>query len=538
MEFKDESTGLQTAVTTSSDVTDAGALGASQPGSATSSVTSPVVGSVVDQPQSTASHATSPPVEGPASQLEGSFSVLAPPVGQPCSEPSRPCPAPPELAPHPPVSEHVPQTGDAITVGAPQVSTGEEPAEHQEQPPPSGPPVQAPCTEPPCPPAELPPHPPVSGHVPQTGDAVTVGAPQVSTGEEPPPAGPPVPASCTEPPCAPAELASYPPDTGEAIITAGAQQVSRGEQQSAAAADESVSTLSHNVEQNLVISQPSVDLQPLQQPPESVTLPDQPALPVVEAADLQQSLHAAAVATTQQAPQQPATDEQQLPGVASAPVSTELPAEMVPTTPLATENAHMLTETMPSTAAQQQQNVDQIFTAGLRQQAPEAATLPRDQPLVLPAAAESVQPPPQTAAEQPVSLSAPALAEGDAAVTECQPPPAIDAEQQPPSTVADTAAQQPVSVTPNSHRPPDTTRRSCLCRVWRGGVNWTIANNVFRLYFFCSPTVLSCRESSSYRRGRHDADRTVLSGLAWRCELGIRGRCVANFNINILIYFL
>ena len=40
-------------------------------------------------------------------------------------------------------------------------------------------------------------------------------------------------------------------------------------------------------------------------------------------------------------------------------------------------------------------------------------------------------------------------------------------------------------VVPNSHRPPDTTRQSCLCRVWRGGVNWTIAINVFRLQIFC-----------------------------------------------------
>ena len=31
----------------------------------------------------------------------------------------------------------------------------------------------------------------------------------------------------------------------------------------------------------------------------------------------------------------------------------------------------------------------------------------------------------------------------------------------------------------------DKTRQSCLCRVWRGGVNWTIAINVFRLEIFC-----------------------------------------------------
>jgi len=37
---------------------------------------------------------------------------------------------------------------------------------------------------------------------------------------------------------------------------------------------------------------------------------------------------------------------------------------------------------------------------------------------------------------------------------------------------------------------------------------------------------LSRREPSSHRRGRHDTDRTVLSGLAWRRELGLtRGDC-------------
>jgi len=32
---------------------------------------------------------------------------------------------------------------------------------------------------------------------------------------------------------------------------------------------------------------------------------------------------------------------------------------------------------------------------------------------------------------------------------------------------------------------PDTTKQSCLCRVWRGGVNWIIAVNVLRLSNFC-----------------------------------------------------
>ena len=36
---------------------------------------------------------------------------------------------------------------------------------------------------------------------------------------------------------------------------------------------------------------------------------------------------------------------------------------------------------------------------------------------------------------------------------------------------------------------------------------------------FLSATVLSCRESSSRRRSGRDADKTVLSCLAWRCEL-------------------
>jgi len=36
---------------------------------------------------------------------------------------------------------------------------------------------------------------------------------------------------------------------------------------------------------------------------------------------------------------------------------------------------------------------------------------------------------------------------------------------------------------PNSHRPPDTTRRSCLYRVWRGDVNWTIPINVSDFQF-------------------------------------------------------
>jgi len=67
---------------------------------------------------------------------------------------------------------------------------------------------------------------------------------------------------------------------------------------------------------------------------------------------------------------------------------------------------------------------------------------------------------------------------------------------------------------PNSHRPPDTTKQSCLRRVWRDSVNWTIATNE-------SATVLSCPESNSHRQSGRDTDKTVLSRLTWRCELAL-----------------
>jgi len=43
---------------------------------------------------------------------------------------------------------------------------------------------------------------------------------------------------------------------------------------------------------------------------------------------------------------------------------------------------------------------------------------------------------------------------------------------------------------------------------------------------FLSATVLSCRESNSHRRIGRDTDKTVLSCLAWRCELALRPQCV------------
>ena len=40
--------------------------------------------------------------------------------------------------------------------------------------------------------------------------------------------------------------------------------------------------------------------------------------------------------------------------------------------------------------------------------------------------------------------------------------------------------------------------------------------------YFLSATVLSCRESNSHRRSGRDTDKTILSCLAWRCELAVR----------------
>ena len=78
----------------------------------------------------------------------------------------------------------------------------------------------------------------------------------------------------------------------------------------------------------------------------------------------------------------------------------------------------------------------------------------------------------------------------------------------------------------NSHRPPDTTWDGPVCvvsgvPVWIGRLLWGLS--VFRLQIVLSATVLSCRESNSHRRSGRDMDKTVLSCLAWRCELALRG---------------
>jgi len=74
---------------------------------------------------------------------------------------------------------------------------------------------------------------------------------------------------------------------------------------------------------------------------------------------------------------------------------------------------------------------------------------------------------------------------------------------------------------PNSQRPPDKTRRfrlSCLvCRCELDDCFERVQTSNF-----LSATVLSCRESNSHCRNGRGTDKTVLSCLAWRCELVLK----------------
>ena len=94
---------------------------------------------------------------------------------------------------------------------------------------------------------------------------------------------------------------------------------------------------------------------------------------------------------------------------------------------------------------------------------------------------------------------------------------------------------------PNSHRPPDTTRRSCLCRarrcelsletVWRSlksqPIDHTAVHSV--LTFSWRTTSLrgvaarrSCLPGLRRGGGGRQAGAAVLSCLVWRCELTTR----------------
>ena len=64
---------------------------------------------------------------------------------------------------------------------------------------------------------------------------------------------------------------------------------------------------------------------------------------------------------------------------------------------------------------------------------------------------------------------------------------------------------------------PDMTKQSCLCRVWRGDVNWTIAINVFRLHIFCR------RQSWVVENPIHtaEADMTQTGLCYWVWPVGV-----------------
>jgi len=66
--------------------------------------------------------------------------------------------------------------------------------------------------------------------------------------------------------------------------------------------------------------------------------------------------------------------------------------------------------------------------------------------------------------------------------------------------VKPTHSPQCNSIWLNSGATPDTTKQSCMCRVWRSGVNWTIAINAFRLQILCR------RQSWVVRNSAHTAE--------------------------------
>jgi len=74
----------------------------------------------------------------------------------------------------------------------------------------------------------------------------------------------------------------------------------------------------------------------------------------------------------------------------------------------------------------------------------------------------------------------------------------------------------------------DTTVLSVLCLVWRCELD-TCYQRV-QTSDFSSATVLSCREYNSHRRSGRGTDKTVLSRLAWQCELAFSQK----FRTNLL----
>ena len=78
----------------------------------------------------------------------------------------------------------------------------------------------------------------------------------------------------------------------------------------------------------------------------------------------------------------------------------------------------------------------------------------------------------------------------------------------------------PPQYVPNSHRPPDTTRRvlSLSCLLCRCELD-DCSERVQTLDFLSAAIMSCCRESNSHRRSGRDTDKTVLSCLAWRCDI-------------------
>ena len=66
---------------------------------------------------------------------------------------------------------------------------------------------------------------------------------------------------------------------------------------------------------------------------------------------------------------------------------------------------------------------------------------------------------------------------------------------------------------PGSHRPPDTTRWSCLGRV---GVIWTIAVNVFARHTFCRSATVFGVVGNPVHTVEADATRTRQFCRVWR----------------------
>ena len=84
---------------------------------------------------------------------------------------------------------------------------------------------------------------------------------------------------------------------------------------------------------------------------------------------------------------------------------------------------------------------------------------------------------------------------------------------------------------PNSHRPPDTTRQSCLCRVsgvpvWIGRSLWTCPD------FFCrrQSWVVGNPIHTLTKRTRHRQDSSVVSGVA--VQISCKARRTASLIIN------